>query len=62
LLVQVAILAALARPLLEGAPLGEANRAILQRRLENNDWIDGDEVRIREMLPQALRRLLDDSD
>jgi hypothetical protein len=56
---QAAILGALARLLLEGAPLGEADRAWLQRRREAADWIDGDEVRIREMLPRALRSLFD---
>jgi hypothetical protein len=55
---QAAILAALARLLLEGAPVGEADRVWLQRRCEAGDWILGDEVRIREMLPTALRSYL----
>jgi hypothetical protein len=56
---QAAMLAALARLLLEGAPVGEANRAWLQRRCEAGDWIEGDEVLVREMLPATLRSLLD---
>jgi hypothetical protein len=55
------MLAALARLLLEGAPIGEADRAWLQRHCDANDWIPGDEVRICEMLPRALRPLLDRS-
>jgi hypothetical protein len=55
---QFAMLAALARLLLEGAPVGEANRDWLQRHCDAGDWIEGDEVLIREMLPKALRSLL----
>jgi hypothetical protein len=55
---QATMLAALARLLLEGAPRGQADRAWLQRRVEAGDWIDGDEVRVCEMLPPALRSLL----
>jgi hypothetical protein len=55
---QAAILAALARLLLEGAPLGEADRAWLERRREAGDWIEGDEAWVRKMLPPVLRPLL----
>ena len=55
---RAATLAALARLLLEGAPVGEADRTWLQRRCEAGDWIEGDEVRVREMLPPSLRLLL----
>jgi hypothetical protein len=54
---QAAILAALARLLLEGAKVGEANRAWLQRRCEAGDWFKGDEVRVRQMLPPAPQSL-----
>jgi hypothetical protein len=56
---QASMLAALARLLLEGSPVGDANRAWLQRRREAGDWIEGDEDRLSEMLPPALRSLLD---
>jgi hypothetical protein len=58
---QAVILAALARLLLEGAKVGETNRAWLHRRCEADDWIRGDEVRALEMLPPALRSLLNET-
>ncbi len=56
---QATTLAALARLMLEGAPIGEADRTWLQRRVEAVDWVEGDEVRVREILPKVLRSLLD---
>jgi hypothetical protein len=56
---QAAMLAAFGWLLLVGAPLSEADRAWLQRRLKAGDWIEGDEVRVRKMLPPALRSLLE---
>jgi hypothetical protein len=58
---QAVMLAALVRLLLEGAELGEADRAFLQRRCEAGDWIEGDEVRVREMVPPPLRSLLNET-
>jgi hypothetical protein len=55
------MLAALARLLLEGAPVGEVNRALLQRRCEADDWIESGVVRVREMLPSALRSLFEET-
>ncbi len=52
------LIATAQRLLLENAPIGQANRVWLQRRLDAGDWIEGDEVRIREMLPVARRSYL----
>ena len=54
---QARALTAIARLLCGYAPRGEADRILLQPRIEVSDWIGGDKIRIREMLPAALRLL-----
>jgi hypothetical protein len=59
---KVTALRAFAHLLLGGAPVGEANRDWLLRRCEHDDWLEGDEARIREMLPAALLDELSETD
>jgi hypothetical protein len=51
-------LAAVARLIVAGAPLSETDRTWLRRRLDREDWIEGDQTRVREMLSPAMWRLL----